>query len=124
MKKILIVLSLLLIICAYANAQVPDTSAYLQQIVANKSTYIGKPFSTLEKDLIINIQYFSPFADITYDTNKETSTLFRFIKPQTDEDFSGPILEILWDPYLEISKSETLWNKNDGGVDTRGRFFL
>jgi len=97
----------------YTNAQVPDTSAYIQQIIANKNNYIGKPFSTLSKDLQIQIKYFNPFA--SFDFRKETATLFQFIKPVTMADFSEPIMDIEWSPYLNMKVSDSLWDKNDGG---------
>ncbi len=81
MKKIFIILILIITISAkdtYAQNGVPDTLAYLQTIVDNKSNYIGQPFSALMNDLQIQIMNFIPFASIPHDKTKETSTSFSF----------------------------------------------
>ena len=100
---------------SYTKAQVTDTLTYLQQIVANKNNYIGKPFSTLEKDLQIRAKSFCPYADITYDISKETSTFIGFINPITMEDFSFPGLIIYWQPYLNHKTADSLYTKAGGG---------
>ncbi|WP_447641021.1 MULTISPECIES: hypothetical protein [Chitinophagaceae] len=106
MKRIFIATVMLLISIIYnqLKAQVADTAAYLKQIVAQKSQYIGKPFSTLARDLKIQIKYFTPYADIHYDISKETGTSMRFIVPNTAEDFSLPRIIISWTPYLIINR--------------------
>ena len=54
MKKTFIILILIITIPVkdtYAQNGEPDTLAYLQTIVDNKSNYIGQPFSALMNDL-------------------------------------------------------------------------
>jgi hypothetical protein len=97
-----------------ADAQasgVPDTLAYLQSIVANKSKYIGKRFSVVLNSLQIQIKYFSPRESIHYDKYKETSTLFSFYFPKNSEEIYliYPSLEIYWKPYLNAVQSELLY---------------
>lgn len=78
MKKIILII-LIITVAKNVSAQlngVPDTLAYLQTIVANKAQYIGQPFSTLIDNLQIQIKHFIPFASISYDKTKETSTSF------------------------------------------------
>ena len=100
-------------------AQVADTSAYLKEIVANKQAFIGKPFSAFEKILKIKIKFFTPFAEITYDLSKETSTFVGFIYPVSDEDYSLPGLVVQWQPYLDHKKADSLYNKDIiGGWDS------
>ena len=89
MKKIIILLFIALFAITKSNAQttaVTDTLAYLKSIEANKALYIGQPFSVLMDSLKINIKFFSPFASIPYDKNKETSTSFSFYFPQNAEE--------------------------------------
>jgi len=118
MKKIiLIIIIFFTAIIKNANAQssgVPDTLAYLQSIVANKSKYIGKPFSVLMNSLQIQIKFFSPVASISYNKNLETSTLFSFIFPRNSEEIylTYPSLEIYWKPYLNAVQSELLYSQS------------
>jgi len=95
------------------SSVVPDTLAYLQSIVANKSKYIGKPFSVVLNSLQIQIKYFSPRENIHYDKYKETSTLFSFYFPQNSEEIYliYPGLEIYWKPYLNAVQSELLYSQ-------------
>lgn len=117
MKKIFLIF--LILSSAYikkANAQtsgVPDTLVYLQTIVANKAQYIGQPFSTLLNNLQIQIKFFSPYASITYDNTKETSTSFSFYFPPTCEELylTYPSLEIHWMPYLNYDQSRLLYSQ-------------
>ncbi len=117
MKKIfLILLFSLTVVAKKVNAQtipVTDTLAYLQTIVANKSQFVGRPFSVLMDSLKIQIKFFSPFAAIHYDKNKETSTQFSFFFPQTADDIylTYPSLEIYWQPYLNIIQSDLLYSQ-------------
>lgn len=99
------------------TAGVPDTLAYLQSIVANKSQFIGQPFSKLSDSLKIQIKYFSPFGGIHYDKSKETSTSFSFYFPQTMDEFyrTYPHLEVYWQPYLNNTQAIALFNQHDGG---------
>ena len=116
MKKVLIIIiSVFILHSTCLKAQVTDTAVYIQQILLNKNNYIGKPFSVLEKDLKIKIKQFNPYADIHWDQTKETSTFMGFIKPVKMEDFSFPGLLIYWQPYLDYKKSDSLWDRNDGG---------
>lgn len=111
MKKILIIFILAcLVVSRKANAQVPDTLAYLQSIVANKSQFIGHPFSVLMDSLKIQIKFFAPFSGMHYDTTKETSTSFSFYLPQGVSDLylSYPRLDIIWYPYLNAVESGSL----------------
>ena len=115
MKKIIIIAVCLFLIKTNASkAQVTDTLAYLQQIVANKSSYIGKPFSALENDLKIQIKNFSPMAGIFTDITKETSTSIWFIKPVTMADYSAERLIIYWQPYLDHKAAMSLFQQNKG----------
>ncbi|HWC55198.1 MAG TPA: hypothetical protein VG676_16550 [Chitinophagaceae bacterium] len=100
-----------------AQTGVPDTLTYLQTIVANKANYIGQPFSTLLDTLQIQVKFFSPFAAIHYDKNKETSTSFAFYFPQTEDEMylTYPCLEIYWQTYLNMNQSLSLYNFNNGG---------
>ncbi|MCB0714489.1 MAG: hypothetical protein R2796_06600 [Chitinophagaceae bacterium] len=99
------------------KAQVTDTLAYLQNIVANKAQYVGQPFSVLYNNLQIQIKFFSPVAAIHYDKNKETSTSVAFYFPQTAEDMylTYPCLRIYWQPYLNAVQSSILYSQYDGG---------
>jgi len=116
MKKVLIIIiSVFILHSTCLKAQVADTGVYIQQILANKSNYIGKPFSVLEKSLSIKVKQFNPFADIHWDQTKETSTFMGFINPVTDEDFSFPGLVIYWQPYLNHKRADSLYAKTDGG---------
>lgn len=104
-----------------AQTGVPDTLAYLQSIVVNKSQYIGQPFSVLYNNLQIQVKYFSPFSAIHYDKNKETSTSFSFYFPQNGlDDFylTYPKLEIYWQPYLSAIQSESIWGNSGGQWNT------
>lgn len=119
MKKVFFIL-LILAGTKSLNAQtagVPDTLAYLQSIVANKSHFIGQPFSVLRDSLKIQIKFFSPFASIPHDRSKETSTSFAFYFPLTAEEIylTYPKLEIYWQPYLDCNQSHMLYSNNNGG---------
>lgn len=96
---------------------VPDTLTYLQTIIANKSQYIGQPFSVLMDSLKIQIKFFSPVANIHYDKSKETATRFSFFYPQTANDMylTYPVLRISWQPYLNAAQSSILYTQFDGG---------
>ena len=119
MKKILIILIVLTASLKQLNAQtgVPDTLAYLQSIAANKSRYIGQPFSKLMDSLKIQIKYFNQNTAIVYDISKETSTSFGFYFPQTNSDFylTYPRLEVYWQTYLNATQSWNLYQTYGGG---------
>lgn len=118
MKKIFIIL-LVAVTSRNLNAQtgVPDTLAYLQSIVANKTQFIGQPFSVLRDSLKIQIKFFSIGRGIWYNTSKETSTDFAFYFPQTADEIylTYPFLKIYWQTPLNANQSDTLWNNNNGG---------
>ena len=120
MKNIFVIL-LILITMVYVKetkAQVPDTLAYIQSVVANKAQFIGQPFSVLMDSLKIQIKFFSPFAAIPHDKNKETSTSFSFYFPQDGlEDFflTYPKLEVIWQTPLNATLCDALWEANNGG---------
>lgn len=115
-KSIFIIFVFFYIFIKNTDAQtsgVPDTLAYLKTIVPNKSKYIGQPFSVLLNSLQIQIKYFSPVASISYNKNKETSTLFSFYFPKNSEEIylTYPSLEIYWKPYLNAVQSELLYSQ-------------
>ncbi|RZL42659.1 MAG: hypothetical protein EOP00_23260 [Pedobacter sp.] len=99
------------------NQGVPDTLLYLQNIVTNKSEYIGRPFSTLLDSLKIEIRHFSRNMDIVHDVTKESSTSFGFYFPLTSEEIylSYPRLRILWQIPVNANQSKILYNGNNGG---------
>ncbi|MBK7347651.1 MAG: hypothetical protein IPI98_12300 [Chitinophagaceae bacterium] len=117
MKKIILII-LIITVAKNVSAQlngVPDTLAYLQTIVANKAQYIGQPFSTLIDNLQIQIKHFIPFASISYDKTKETSTSFSFyVKVQGDYYSLYPLLEIYWQQPL-TTQSDVIWTNNGEG---------
>lgn len=119
MKKVFIVLLLITLgSVKKIQAQVPDTLIYLQSIVANKSNYIGQPFSVLKNNLQIEIKYFFPFAAIHYNKNIETSTSFAFYFAQTTNEYylSYPRLKVTWQVPLNIALSDIIraTNNNKG----------
>jgi len=120
MKKIFFIISIFcLISSAKINAQVPDTLAYLQSIIANKTQYIGHPFSKLFDSLNLNIQikYFHPKRGGFRDSNVETATLFAFYYPETENELYliYPCLIVHWQIPINANQSFTLYNVNNGG---------
>jgi len=109
MKKLIFIL-LFFSATKTIKAQVPDTLAYLQSIVATKAQYIGQPFSVLMNNLQIQIKFYFPFASMHADKTKETSTSFAFYFPPTAEeiDLTYPHLEIYWLPSLNADQSRAL----------------
>jgi hypothetical protein len=119
MKKIFFII-ILLFSAFFKNADaqttgVPDTLAYLQTIVANKSQYIGQPFSSLLNNLQIQIKFFQPFGAIHHDKNKETSTSLAFYYPSNNDEhyLTFPKLEIYWSPYLNKNQSNIIRQNNN-----------
>jgi hypothetical protein len=110
MKKILLILLVIIATSTKAQTGVPDTLAYLQYIVANKSKFIGKPFSVLSDSLKIKIKFFFPFASIPHNKYKETSTSFAFYFPPTAEEIylTYPHLDIIWRSPLNANQSDEL----------------
>lgn len=113
-KYIFIILVFFFAFTKNAKAQVPDTLAYLQTIVANKANYIGQPFSVLANSLQIQIKYFFPYASIHHNKNKETSTSIAFYFPVTVNELylTYPGLEICWQPYLNMHESNIIRQTN------------
>lgn len=119
MKKIILILVVTLFVNR-SQAQtygVPDTFAYLQTLVANKSQFVGQPFSKLADSLKVQIKYFIPFASLPYDVTKETSTTFAFIKPASAEEIYliYPCLKVSWYPFLNANQSRSLFRYMGGG---------
>jgi hypothetical protein len=116
MKKILLILLVIIATSTKAQTGVPDTLAYLQYIVANKSKFIGKPFSVLQDSLKIKIKFFSPRANIPHKRNWETSTSFSFYFTYSIEDhyLSYPRLRVYWQPHLNMTESNSLFNTLNG----------
>jgi hypothetical protein len=116
MKKVVVILfSFLTILSASSEAQtstgVSDTLAYLNNIVANKSLYIGQSFSVLADSFQISIKYFEPVASIHHKKNSEDQTFFAFYNSQTANDYDRmfPKLVIHWaPPFLVRSQSEAI----------------
>lgn len=116
MRKILIIVFFSSMLTSVSKAQVgvPDTLAYLQTIVNNKTQFIGQPFNVLLDSLQIDIKFFFPFAAIHRANNKETSTSFSFYFPPTTEDIylTYPHLEIVWQTPLDANQSDILYTQN------------
>jgi len=117
MKKIYFI-CIYLVICFANNAKaqsspVTDTLNYLNTIIANKASYVGKPFSILMNDLQIQIKYFFPFSNLHHDQTKETSTEFSFYFPPTAEEIhlTYPSLEIFWQTHLDATKTRALYTQ-------------
>jgi hypothetical protein len=116
MKKA-ILYSLLFILTCNSRGQttvgVPDTLAYLNNIVANKTLYIGQPFSVLADSFQISIKYFDPDASIHHKKNSENQTFFAFYNSQTTNDYDRmfPMLVIHWaPPFRDINLSIAIRN--------------
>jgi hypothetical protein len=119
MKKLIIIIIVSIVFTTNSKSQtgVPDTLSYLQTIVANKTNYVGQPFSKLMNDLQIQIKYFSPFASLPYNRFKETSTSFAFYFPRNADEIYliYPHIEIYWQTPLNAAQSDILWTNNNGG---------
>ncbi len=127
MKKLILILIIIASVKNIKAQGVPDTLAYLQTIVANKSQYIGQPFSVLKNNLQIEIKYFFPFAAIHYDKNKETSTSFGWYIPQTADEIylAYPLLRISWQMPLDATQSDIIraTNNNRGQWNSEAALF-
>lgn len=99
------------------KAQVPDTLAYMQQVVNNKAQFVGKPFSVLMDSLKIYLKFFTPGRTEPFNKNKEVSTFFSFVFPETAEDMylAYPMLYINWQTSLNAVQIDELYRQNDGG---------
>lgn len=120
MKRTLVILFLIIAFKKETKAQtygVPDTLAYLQSIVSNKSHFIGHSFSVLMDSLQIQIKHFSRNTDIVYDIRKETSTSFGWYFPQNPDEIylTYPRLRISWQTPLNALQSGVLYSNNNGG---------
>lgn len=123
MKKVICILyfSLFVFVKNSKAQRMPDTLAYLKSIVANKVTYIGKPFSVLYNALSIQLKYFHPMPTRRSEKYKETFTSFAFYFPTTpdDMDLIYPCLNIVWQTPLDAYQSYLLYyTYNKGGWTT------
>ena len=92
--------------------QLPDTTAYLENIVKNKAQYIGKPFSALEKDLKIRIIGYTPIEETPMDISKEGSTVLIFGNPNKKTNFSEYFLFVIfWKEPLNMNEVDTYYKK-------------
>ncbi|MBC7935738.1 MAG: hypothetical protein H7Y86_10350 [Rhizobacter sp.] len=89
-----------------------DTLAVLQTIVANKSSYIGQPFSVLESQLPIAVKNFLPIP-MGNKRYEERNTSFSFFYSQ-DVNRTYPRLSIIWQVPLNQSLSYSLWGQTSG----------
>lgn len=90
-----------------AQIGISDTLTYLKSIEANKSQYIGQPFSILLNTLQLDIKFFQPFATKPHDRFKETTTIFSFYFPNSNAEMylASPSLTIIWETPLDINQS-------------------
>ena len=82
MKKILVIMLLFIAFAKESKAQtygVPDTLAYLQNIVASKAQYIGQPFTVLLNDLQIQVKFFSHLRVLLKISIRKLQRLLHFI---------------------------------------------
>lgn len=116
MKKIILILSVVLIAnVGNVNAQA-DTLAILQGIVANKSNYIGQSFSVLLGQLPLHVKYFAPNRGRTTTRNKENSTQIAFNYPYNPSQLylTYPQLWIYWEVPLNRVISNSLFIQTKG----------
>ena len=114
--SVLIVFALCMLKTKAQPAGVPDTLAYLQTIVANKTQYIGQPLSLLLNHLQIEVKQFSPFGGIHHRKDSETSTTLGFYCPigSNDRYRLFPALRVFWNPYLDKGTSMSLYSMFGG----------
>ncbi|MBC7935737.1 MAG: hypothetical protein H7Y86_10345 [Rhizobacter sp.] len=91
-----------------------DTLAVLQTIVANKSSYIGQPFSVLLSQLPISIKYFLPIPYAKRHEEKHTSFAFFYTSDAQQNYRMYPRFGILWQNPLNQSLSYSLWRQTSG----------
>ena len=114
MKKcwLSIVVLMLLYCSGKLFGQLPDTTTYLENIVKNKTQYIGKPFSDLEKDLKIKIIGYAPFVESSMDISKEGSTALNFVDLHQEDNFGKyPYLLIYWKEPLNMNETRAYFDK-------------
>ena len=114
MKKcwLSIVVLMLLYCSGKLFGQVPDTTAYLENIVKIKAQYIGKPFSDLEKDLKITVKSFAPIPESSMDNTKEGATVLNFVNLFNKKDFNiNPSIIIYWKAPLNMGEVDTYYEK-------------
>ena len=109
-------LSIVVLMLVYCSGklfgQVPDTTAYLENIVKNKAQYIGKPFSTLEKDLKIRIIGYNPLTQTPMDISKEGSTVLIFGNLNKNTNFSEYFLFVIyWKSPLNMNETRAYFEK-------------
>lgn len=104
----------------FAQIGVSDTLTYLKSIEANKSQYIGHPFSILLNTLQLEIKFFQPFASKPHDRFKETTTIFSFYFPNSNAEMylTSPSLTIIWETPLDINQSFQIF----GPSNNKGRW--
>lgn len=116
MKKIILILSVILVAnVGSLNAQ-NDTLAILQSIVANKSNYIGQSFSVLLNQLPIQVKFFAPNVPRSTTRNKENSTTIAFTFPYNPSQLhlTYPQLWIYWTTPLNRVVSNSLFIQTKG----------
>ncbi|MCB0710294.1 MAG: hypothetical protein KDC15_12990 [Chitinophagaceae bacterium] len=116
MKKLIFILVVSILLYAKSSSAQIDTSAVIQNIVNNKSQFIGQPFSILYNQLPIQIKYYFPWPNFNRNRYQEPSTSFSFYFPQnTGESFlTYPGLRIYWHPFLNRSQSVALYTQGRG----------
>lgn len=119
MKKSIILFSFMLCFLAGRTQSngVPDTLVHLQSLVANKAQYVGKPFSMLKADLLLDIKYFFSVSSIPHRKDLEIYTYFAFYYPSNRNELylTYPRFEIKWLHPLNADQSFILWKNNNGG---------
>ncbi len=123
-----IIISLLFSLSKNVKAQsygVTDTLLYLNNIVANKSHFIGQPFSRLKDSLQLQVKYFSPNSAKVSNTKKETSTHFAFYYPQTASEMylTYPHLIVYWETCPNADQSRAIYNSTNGWSTTSEAFY-
>src|SRR6478672_13242078 len=112
MKKVVLILSVLFLANVSNVKAQNDTLAILQNVVTNKSNYIGQSLSSLTSQLPIQIKYFFPSPPRPANTYKEYYTLIAFNFPYNPEQLhlTYPQLRIYWSTPLNRMASLSLFN--------------
>jgi hypothetical protein len=116
MKNIFLFLSVIFSLSIIKSYAQTDTLAVLQNIVTNKASYIGQPFSVLSAQMPIGIKYFEPARGLAYNKNAEPYTLFAFFYSQnfSERNNAFPKLAVSWEPLLNRTTSAALFKQNRG----------
>lgn len=124
MKRIFL-LSVILMSASFqiARSQTNDTLAILQNIVANKSSYIGQSFTFFNNQLPIAIKHFLPLPGSP--RNLEKTTAFAFYYPANlNVGFKGNrTLVIQWQQPLDRRQSRYLHHQTNGAWSTAASSF-